>query len=168
MTDRELRKMSRVQLLELLIEKTRELEQVKEQLEQALEQLNDRGVVVEKAGTMAEAALQVNRVFEAADRAAQQYLDHMQQRVREQEALCAQIENESRDRAEQMLVETEVKCRRMERDAQLRCSKMMRAAEQDAGRNLEEVLSRLDRLSEENGELRQMLESGEKKRKRNL
>ena len=76
----ELRHLKRQEILELLLEQTRradtlehrvkELEQHVKELE---EQLENRDITVRKAGTLAEAALQINEVFAAADAAARQY-----------------------------------------------------------------------------------------------
>ena len=77
MTDKELRRLSRGELLEMLIAQTEENRQLKIRLERAEAQLRDRRIAVEKAGSLAEAALQLNRVFEAADKAAQQYLENV-------------------------------------------------------------------------------------------
>ena len=77
MTDKELRRLSRSELLEMLIAQTEENRQLKIRLERAEAQLRDRRIAVEKAGSLAEAALQLNRVFEAADKAAQQYLENV-------------------------------------------------------------------------------------------
>ena len=76
MTDKELRRLSRGELLEMLIAQTEENRQLKIRLERAEAQLRDRRIAVEKAGSL-EAALQLNRVFEAADKAAQQYLENV-------------------------------------------------------------------------------------------
>ena len=77
MTDKELRRLSRSELLEMLIAQTEENRQLKIRLERAEAQLQDRTIAVEKAGSLAEAALQLNHVFEAADKAAQQYLENV-------------------------------------------------------------------------------------------
>lgn len=77
MTDRELRKLSRADLLELLLEQSRENEQLRKQLEQAEAKLADRKIEIEHAGSIAEAALRLNGVFEAAEQAAAQYLDNV-------------------------------------------------------------------------------------------
>ena len=83
----ELRHLKRQEILELLLEQTRradtleqrvkELEQHIKELEQHVkeleEQLENRDITVRKAGTLAEAALQINEVFAAADAAARQY-----------------------------------------------------------------------------------------------
>lgn len=77
MTDKELRKLSRIDLLELLLEKSRENEKLKEELEQVKAQLADRKINIEKAGSIAEAALALNGVFQAAQAAADQYLENL-------------------------------------------------------------------------------------------
>lgn len=77
MTEKELRRLSRVELLEMLLEQSRELERVKKQLDQANARLEDRRILLEESGSIAEAALKLNGVFEAAQRAADQYLENV-------------------------------------------------------------------------------------------
>lgn len=84
MTERELRKLSRADLLELLLEETKENEKLRIQLEQAQEQLADRRILIENAGSIAEAALQLNGVFQAAEEAAAQYLENVRRLSGEQ------------------------------------------------------------------------------------
>ena len=83
MTDQELRKLSRADLLELLLEQSKENERLREQLRQAEEQLADRKIEIETAGSIAQAALQQNGVFEAAQKAADQYLENIQRLAEE-------------------------------------------------------------------------------------
>ncbi len=73
MTNRELRKLSRAELLELLIEQGRENLALQEQLQAATAELDSRNIKIENCGSIAEAALQLNGVFEAAQRATDQY-----------------------------------------------------------------------------------------------
>ena len=77
MTDRELKKLRRVDLLEILVEQSREIERLRAELKEAQEKLESRTLVMEKAGSIAEAALQINKIFEAADAAAKQYLENV-------------------------------------------------------------------------------------------
>ena len=70
MTEKEVRKLSRLQLLEILVEQANEIEQLKAELKETKEQLADRKIVIEQSGSLAEAALRLNGVFEAAQRAA--------------------------------------------------------------------------------------------------
>lgn len=77
MTDKELRRLSRAELLEMLIAQMEENEKLKRSLDEAEAALSDRQIDIAQAGTMAEAAMRLNGVFEAADRAAQQYLENI-------------------------------------------------------------------------------------------
>lgn len=77
MTDRELKRLSRVELLEMLLEQMEENEKLKQSLEEARTALDERQIALNQSGTMAEAALRLNGVFEAADRAAKQYLENI-------------------------------------------------------------------------------------------
>ena len=77
MKDKELHRLSRKELLEMLLAQTQENEKLKEELRRAQRQLSDRRLLQENAGSMAEAAMRLNAVFEAADRAAQQYLENV-------------------------------------------------------------------------------------------
>lgn len=77
MTDKEVKRLSRVELLEMLIAQVEENEKLKARLEEAQAALADRRLVVEQAGTLAEAALQLNHIFEDADLAARQYLENI-------------------------------------------------------------------------------------------
>lgn len=75
MTDKELKRMSRAELLELLIEQMEENERLRRKLAEANAQLADRQITIERAGSIAKAALELNKVFEAADLAARQYVE---------------------------------------------------------------------------------------------
>ena len=77
MTSKELKRLSRRELLEMLIEQMKENQRLRSHLEQAEAELENRELVSLRAGSMAEAAMQLNGVFEAADKAARQYLENV-------------------------------------------------------------------------------------------
>lgn len=83
MTEKELRRLSRAELLEMLLAQTEENRQLKRELQEAREALIDRKIAIEESGSMAEAALRLNGVFEAADQAVRQYLENMERVMRE-------------------------------------------------------------------------------------
>lgn len=83
-TERELRKLSRADLLELLLAESRENEQLRAQLQEANQKLASREIELQNAGSIAEAALRLNGVFEAAERAAQQYVENVRRLSEEQ------------------------------------------------------------------------------------
>jgi hypothetical protein len=75
--ERDLRKLSRKELLELLLVQSRRIDRLEAQLTKANAKLADREIHLEKAGTMAEASLSLNGVFESIDAAGAQYLENL-------------------------------------------------------------------------------------------
>lgn len=82
MTDKELKRLSRAELIELLIEQIRENDKLREENAFLHEQLDSRLLAIENAGSIAKAALEINGVFEAAERAAIQYLESIKDLVK--------------------------------------------------------------------------------------
>lgn len=96
MTDKELKRLRR-SLLEILLATSRENDQLREELEQTRAQLQERNLAVSQSGTMAEAALLLNRVFDAADAACKQYEENV--RIR-----CDEMEQQTRKKCETILL----------------------------------------------------------------
>lgn len=126
MTDRELRKLSRAELLELLLEQMRENERLQTELETARKQLAEKKLEIDEAGSIAEASLRLNGVFQAAQDACAQYIENIEQLSARQEQVCAQ-----------MLRETQTKCDRMVEDAR----SQSQAYWDDVSRKVQEVTS---------------------------
>lgn len=73
---KELRKLNRLELLEMLLEQSEELdkvklelEQTKKELEEVNEKLKNQEIKIDEAGNIAEAALAISGIFEAAQKA---------------------------------------------------------------------------------------------------
>lgn len=73
MTDKDLRRLSRAELLDILYEQRKRYEDSLAENQALRQQLEDRTLRIASAGSIAEAAIQVNGVFEAAQAAADQY-----------------------------------------------------------------------------------------------
>ena len=124
MTERELRKLSRSDLLEMLVDLSEELNLVKQQLEATEEKLNNRQILISKAGSIAEASLMLNGVFEAAEVAGKQYVESVRHLSDHQDEIRRKIEQECKEQARRRLEEVERKCMQMEADTIERCAKM--------------------------------------------
>ena len=74
MTDKELRRLSRAELLDILYEQQKRYEESLAENQALRQQMEERTLRIAAAGSIAEAAVQVNGVFEAAQAAADQYL----------------------------------------------------------------------------------------------
>ena len=75
MTDRELRKLSRAGLLEVLLTQSREIDRLRAEVAELNAKLEDRDLIMSHSGSIAEASLRINNIFEAAQKAADQYVD---------------------------------------------------------------------------------------------
>ena len=106
MTDKELKKLSRADLLELLLVQTRETESVKRQLLEAEKALEERQLRLTTVGSLAEAVLEVNGVMAAAQEAANQYMENI-----------AAMEAEAKQRCESMIRAAQKEAQRILEDA---------------------------------------------------
>ena len=93
MTTKELKRLRRSDLLEMLLELSKENQTLRRQLAEAEKKLEDRTIMIEQSGSLAEAALRLNRIFEDAQAACEQYEQNVRQR-------CAQMEEQARLRWE--------------------------------------------------------------------
>ena len=80
MTPKELRRLRRSDLMEMLLELSKENLQLRQELEEARQQLRDRTIAIEECGSLAEAALRLNGIFEAAQAACAQYEENLRLR----------------------------------------------------------------------------------------
>lgn len=97
MTAKELKRLRRSDLLEMLLTLRKENEQLRQQLDHAQKQLEKRSIEIENSGSLAEAALRLNGIFEAAQAACEQYAENMRQRMEQQE-------RETKKKCEEMLL----------------------------------------------------------------
>lgn len=103
MSNNEVKRLNRAELLELLLAERKRNEALEQECQRLKEQLADRELRVERAGSLAEAAISVNAVLEAADAAAAQYLKNLQNRSEEVERLSKALLERTRVDCHQML-----------------------------------------------------------------
>lgn len=77
MEENKLKKLSRKDILELLLEQMKENEELKKDLSMAEKELSRRKLIVENSGSLAEASLEIVEIFKKADEAAQIYLENI-------------------------------------------------------------------------------------------
>ncbi len=75
------RKLGRAELLELLVQVSQENDDLRKENERLRSRLNDRRIALGEAGSIAEAALRLNGIFEAAQKAADDYLRSVRQLI---------------------------------------------------------------------------------------
>lgn len=131
MTDKELQKLKRSELLEILLEQSREAGDLRERISALYEEnasmqakLEDRRIKIEKAGTLAEASLLINGVLESAQSAAQQYLDNLQDLYDREEVNCEKKEAETEAYVSKLMEDTKRKCEELEKTTADKCASM--------------------------------------------
>ncbi|MEE0060343.1 MAG: DNA repair protein [Acutalibacteraceae bacterium] len=97
MDDKKLKRLSRAELLELLFFQTKETERLQERVKELEAQLADKQLRIKEAGNLAQAVLEVNRVIEIAQAAADQYLENAARMEQEARALLESAEKNSSD-----------------------------------------------------------------------
>ena len=76
MTDKELKKLKRPQLLEILVTQSKEIDRLRSELKKRDSQLEERRLIMERTGSVAEASLALFHVLEDAQKAADLFLEN--------------------------------------------------------------------------------------------
>lgn len=104
MTEKELRKLNRYQLLELLVVQTQRAEDLQKRLEDLEDSLQERDIRLSKLGSIAEASMQLSGIFEASQKAVDLYWDAARKQA-------AEIVEDARRQAEEIVKSAEVRAR---------------------------------------------------------
>ena len=105
MADKDLKRLNRTELLELLLEQTRVREELESRLAQAEEKLAERQLQMEKAGDLAHAVLEINGVMAAAQKAADQYLDNARAMEARTKRRCEELLAQAQEQADRIIRE---------------------------------------------------------------
>lgn len=147
MTERELRRLSRTDLLELLLAQRRENEQLRCILDETQAQLADRTIKIDRAGSIAEASLQLSGIFAAAQDSCQYYMDNIRMLSERQSQVCQQMEQETKEKCDRMVAEAEMKSQQCWEN----CSAKIKALV-DSFEGLQQVMDTYAALSRKPGE----------------
>ena len=157
MTDAELRKLKRTDLLEMLVEQGKENEALKAKVAELEAKLSDREIRIEEAGTLAQAAFEMNGVLEAAQAAANQYLDNIKMLNERQESICARKETETKDKCAAMEQATKERCELMKEETKNQCEQMKQKAEADVEAKWDDLSARLEQFYNAHEGLRDLI-----------
>ena len=166
MTQYEMKKLSRKELLQLAAEESAQIRILQEHLEIAENELHKREININEAGSIAEASMKLSNVFEAAQEACRLYTDNIQRLSERQESICAEIEKETKEKAaayeaevisrceslekdtkeacEKMDMDTKAACEKLEKDTKTSCEKMVETAKAEAKAYWDELSQKLE------------------------
>lgn len=165
MAKKDLKRLSRKELLEMLVEQGRELERLQRELSEAQEKLNDRQIRLKTAGTIAEAAFSLNGVYEAVDAAAKQYLETIETQSQAQKNSAAQLVADAQIEATSIRSGARRVASEIIEDAQAQKKRMLDEAQAEKKRLVEDaetyanyVYERVRALLREHPELQEQFE----------
>ena len=155
MTDDELKKLNRKELLEILIEQSKDIDRLQKAVEDAERRAEDREIRINKAGSIADAAIALNGVLDSAQAAADQYLES----VRSTDFDCEKMRSDARAEAARVLASAQTKAARIEAEARANAEKIEAEAKSNAERYWQEVSSKLELFYHEHAGLREYLKN---------
>jgi len=150
MTDKELQKLKRPELLEIMLNLQNELDKEREENEALRARLSEKNIAIEKSGSIAEAALEINGVFDAAQKAADVYLENVKKMHAEEETHHQQVMAKSNAEAEALLTQakreaetlrtkTDIECRTKVKNTEEECAMKLRTTEEECSRKISET-----------------------------
>ena len=146
MTNVELKRLSKNELVNMLTSVNEKCDDLEKQLEEVKAQLEDRRLELSEVGTLAEAALKVNGVLEAADKAGAQYVENLHRMYQNQEETSRQLLETTRDQ-----------CATIENENRSRCSDMIERAKKESQAYWDEVYERIRQYSDAMESLKSLL-----------
>ena len=161
MAEKDIRKMSRQELLELLIERSKENEELRAKLEEAqnkIEELNVRPVEVDpvvtsayqphQAGSLSEEAFRVGHILEAAQKSADFYLKSIERMHRESAAACEKAESETEAKCRALREETQAHAYQLLEESRKKCEDEEKASREKADKMIVEAQKQADDMIE--------------------
>ncbi len=155
MTDKDLRHLSRAELLDILYEQQKRYEESLAENQALRQQLEDRTLRVASAGSIAEAAIQVNGVFEAAQAAADQYLAS----VKAATAEMVQKTDEAQRQREALLENARQEAAGIVQAAQAQADRLLAEADAQIDTRWKEFQKNADALIRAHDELRMLIQN---------
>ena len=135
MAEKELRRMSRPELIEIIYALKSNEESLQKKNAHLEEQLNDRTIQISEAGSIAEAALQLNDIFSTAQIAADDYLTSIK-------AANVSMEEEQKaaaKEAERVVAEAQAQAEQIVAEANSEAARIMTMAKEKADNTLSEA-----------------------------
>ena len=128
MPDRELRHMRRTELVEIILALKQSEDQLRAENAALSAQLQERQIHIENAGSIAQAALELNKVFEAAQAAADEYVASVLAANKNTDAAASALRAQAEAEAQQILAQAQTEAASLKARTQQQCDAETEAA----------------------------------------
>lgn len=139
MTDKELQKLKRPELLEIMLGLQNELDKEREENESLRARLGEKDIAIEKSGSIAEAALEINGVFDAAQKAADVYLDNVKKMHLEEERHHTEAIAKANAEAEAILADAKREAETLKAKADIECRTKIKNTDEECTKKINET-----------------------------
>lgn len=157
MTDKELKRLNRRELVDIIYELQKKDAERESEIERLQAALAKKELAVSEAGSIAEAALKVNGVFEAAQAAANQYLLS----IRAANANVIEKIETARKQSDELLRQTSLRADSIISEAEAKANAIISNANQDATKSWTQFQQKADELLRTRTELNELLQKAE-------
>ena len=128
----ELKSLSRKELLEILLEQTKRIEDLERKLEDSNRKIESKKIYIEETGTLAEAALKLSDIFKDADEAIAIYKLNIEESLKIEEKRfkkeCKEIKDkiiaDTEGKYIKKLEQTSIECEKKEQETKEKCKKI--------------------------------------------
>lgn len=115
MINNDLKKLNRLELLDIILAQTKRIEELELQITKLKEELSSKKISLHNSGSLAEASLKLTEIFKEADNAATIYKDNIIAKAKKEER---QLKKELKELKQKKLAEIEKKCQVRETQAE--------------------------------------------------
>ena len=135
MPDRELRHMRRTELVEIILALKQSEDRLRAENAALAAQLQERQIHIENAGSIAQAALELNKVFEAAQAAADEYVASVLAANKNTDAAASALRAQAEAEAQQILAQAQTEAAnlkaRTQQQTEADCKAMLARTQQE-------------------------------------
>lgn len=113
MEQKDLKKLKRRELLELMLEQAKRIQKLELEIKDLKSELDSKKIKIKESGSIAEAALKLNNIFEDAENAVNQYYENFKDNCKKMET---SIKKEAMLEKNRIVKETLERCKKKEED----------------------------------------------------
>lgn len=149
MPDRELRRMRRAELVEIILALKQTEDRLRAENAALSAQLQERQIHIENSGSIAQAALELNKVFEAAQAAADEYIASVRAANKNTDAAANALRAQAEAEAEQILAQAQTEAANLKARTQKECDEQAEAAARSRAQTEADCKAMLARTQQE-------------------
>lgn len=114
--NKDLKRLSRKDLLQILINQNNKIDELTLELDETKKKLEDKEIIINESGSLAEASLKLSKIFESADASAKLYLDNisklkenLEKKIKEVDELKSKLKESKKKTSTKKTTKKEVK-----------------------------------------------------------